>query len=155
MSDKTDTTIATNRKAFRDYQILDSFEVGIVLEGSEVKSLREKHASLNDSYARLESNCAVLCNCHIASYEKRDGFDKTEPTRPRKLLLHKKEITRLATKVLQRGYSLVPLKMYFNRRGFAKVQLAIAVGKKRFDKRKSIKERELKVGLDRIARSRR
>ena len=145
----SDNTIATNRKAFRDYSILDTFEAGIELKGSEVKSLREKRASLNDSFARLEKKGVVLYNCHVASYDKRDGFDKSEPTRPRRLLLHKKEIEKLAIKVTQRGHSLVPLKMYFNNRGFAKVELALAKGKRLYDKRRGIKERQLKRELKR------
>lgn len=145
----SDNTIATNRKAFRDYSILDTFEAGIELKGSEVKSLREKRASLNDSFARLEKKGVVLYNCHVASYDKRDGFDKSEPTRPRRLLLHKKEIDKLAIKVTQRGHSLIPLKMYFNNRGFAKVELALAKGKRLYDKRRGIKERQLKRELKR------
>lgn len=147
-----DTNIATNSKAFRDYHILDSFEAGIELKGSEVKSVRDKQVSLNDSFARLENNGIILYNCHIASYEKRDGFDKSEPTRPRRLLLHKREIDKLAGKVNQRGFSLIPLKMYFNKRGFAKVELALAKGKKIFDRRRDIKERELKRELKRAIR---
>lgn len=147
-----DTTIATNRKAFRDYIIFDRCEAGIALKGSEVKSLRDKKASLNDSFARVEEEGVVLYNCHIATYEKRDGFDKIEPTRQRRLLLHKKEIERLARKVAERGFGLVPLKMYFNKRGFAKVELALVKGKKLFDKRRDIKERELQRGLKRISR---
>lgn len=144
--------IATNSKAFRDYQILDSLEAGIELKGSEVKSLREKRANLNDSFARIESKGIMLYNCHIASYEKKDGFDKLEPSRPRKLLLHKSEINKLASKVNQRGFSLIPLKMYFNQRGFAKIELALAKGKKIFDKRREIKEKQLKRQLRRIIR---
>ncbi|MDD5618231.1 MAG: SsrA-binding protein SmpB [Candidatus Omnitrophica bacterium] len=144
--------IATNSKAFRDYTILDSFEAGIELKGSEVKSVRDKKVSLNDSFARAESGGIILYNCHIASYEKRDGFDKTEPARPRRLLLHKNEIEKLAGKINQRGFSLIPLKMYFNRRGFAKVQIALAKGKKLFDRRQDIKERELKRELKRAVR---
>jgi len=148
----SDNTIATNRKAFRDYSILDTFEAGIELKGSEVKSLRDKRASLNDSFARLEEKGVVLYNCHVASYDKRDGFDKSEPTRPRRLLLHKKEIEKLAIKVTQRGHSLIPLKMYFNNRGFAKVLLALAKGKRLYDKRRGIKDRELKREMKRAVR---
>ena len=141
--------ISTNSKAFRDYSILDTIEAGIELKGSEVKSLRENRANLNDSFARLESDGIILFNCYITNYEKKDGFDKSEPTRPRRLLLHKKEIDKLSGKVTQRGYSLIPLKMYFNNRGFAKVELALAKGKKIFDKRRGIKERQLKRELKR------
>lgn len=148
----SDNLIATNSKAFRDYTILDKVEAGIELRGSEVKSVREKRVSLNDGFARIEKNGIILYNCHIASYEKKDGFDKTEPTRPRQLLLHKSEIDKLAGKVNQRGFSLVPLKMYFNKRGLAKVEIALAKGKKIFDKRRDIKERQLKRELKRAVR---
>lgn len=147
-----DNNVATNRKAFRDYQILETFEAGLELKGSEVKSLREKRASLNDSFARVEVNGIILYNCHIANYEKKDGFDKLEPTRPRKLLLHRKEIEKLTTKVTQRGFSLIPLGLYFNKRGFAKVKLALAKGKRLFDKRRDIKERQLARELKRAIR---
>lgn len=150
-----DNTIATNRKAFRDFAILDRLEAGIELKGSEVKSLRDKKASLNDSFARVEPKGIVLYNCHIASYEKKDGFDKSEPTRPRRLLLHKKEIERLAKKVAEKGFSLVPLSLYFNKRGFAKVELALGKGKKLFDRRSDIKARELERGLRRLAQKKR
>jgi len=144
--------IATNSKAFRDYSILDSLEAGIELKGSEVKSVRDKKVSLNDSFARIEKDAIILYNCHIASYEKKDGFDKSEPTRPRRLLLHKNEINKLSGKVNQRGFSLVPLKMYFNQRGLAKIELALAKGKKLFDKRQDIKERQLNRELKRAVR---
>lgn len=149
-----DNIITTNSKAYRDYHILETLEAGIALKGSEVKSLREKRVSLNESFARLENGNVTLYDCHITSYEKRDGFDKLEPTRPRRLLLHKKEIDKLATKVTQRGFSLITTKMYFTKRGLAKVELALAKGKKLFDKRRDIKERELKRELGRTIRKR-
>ena len=147
--------IATNRKAFRDFEIIETIEAGIELKGSEVKSLRDKSASLNEGFARLEPNGIMLYDCHINSYDKKDGFDKDEPTRPRRLLLHKKEIVKLAGKVSQRGFSLVPLKLYFNKRGFAKIELALAKGKKLYDKRSDVKERELKRSLKRVVADRR
>ena len=147
-----DTSVATNSKAFRDYAILDKFEASIELKGSEVKSVRDKKVSLNDSFARIEKDAIILYNCHIASYEKKDGFDKSEPTRPRRLLLHKSEINKLVGKVNQRGFSLIPLKMYFNQRGFAKVEIALAKGKKLFDRRQDIKDRQLKRELKRAVR---
>lgn len=149
-----DNIITTNSKAYRDYHILETLEAGIQLKGSEVKSLREKRASLNESYARLENGNITLYGCHITNYEKKDGFDKLEPTRPRRLLLHRKEINKLAGKVVQRGFSLIATKMYFSRRGLAKVELALAKGKKLFDKRRAIKERELKRQLGRTIRRR-
>lgn len=150
-----DTNIATNRKAFRDYEVLDTLEAGIELRGSEVKSLRLKQASLGDSFARVESGGIILYNCHIANYEKRDGFDKLEPIRPRKLLLHKAQINKLAGKVNQRGFSLIPLKMYFNVRGFAKVELALCKGKKLYDRRQDIKHKEETRSMRRILKHRR
>lgn len=150
----SDSTIATNSKAFRDFNIIETLEAGIELRGSEVKSLRDKRASLNESFARIEKNGIILYDCHITSYEKKDGFDKNEPTRPRKLLLHKKEIEKLSGKVKERGCSLIPLKLYFNRRGFVKVELALGKGKKLYDKRKDIKERDLKRQLKRAISNR-
>jgi SsrA-binding protein len=150
----SDNNIATNSKAYRDYHIIETFEAGIELKGSEVKSLREKKASLNEGFARIEPDGIVLYDCHIASYEKKDGFDKSEPTRPRRLLLHKKEIDKLSGKVNQRGFSLVPTRMYFNKRGFAKIELGLAKGKKLFDKRSDIKERQLDRQLRRAVRRR-
>ncbi len=133
--------LATNRKALRDYEILESLECGIELKGSEVKSLRDKKISLNDGYARIEKGEVMLYNTHINPYREA-SYLNVEPLRPRKLLLHKNEILKLTAKVSQRGFTLVPLRVYFNDRGFAKVQLALCKGKKAYDRRSDIKNRE-------------
>jgi SsrA-binding protein len=147
MSDKV---IATNRKARFDYTILESFEAGIQLKGTEVKSLRAGQASLSDSFARLEGNEIFLYNMHIAPYEF-GNIANVDPIRPRKLLLHKKQIRRLIGEVPTKKVALIPLKIYF-KNGFAKVELAVAKGKKLYDKREAIKKRESDVELRRISR---
>jgi len=131
--------ISTHRKAKRDYNILETFEAGIELRGSEVKSLRMQNCSLDESFARVEAEELFLYNMHIADFEK-TSFFKTDPKRKRKLLVHKKEINKLLGLTIQRGLTLIPLKIYFNERGIAKVELALAKGKHVFDKRKKIKE---------------
>ncbi|MFA4842573.1 MAG: SsrA-binding protein SmpB [Candidatus Omnitrophota bacterium] len=145
--------IATNRKAHRDYEVLEALEAGIELKGSEVKSLREAKATLNDSFARLEKGEVILYNVHISPYVEA-SYLNVEPTRPRKLLLHKKQIARLMGQVGQRGCTLVPLKIYFNDRGFAKVELALCKGKRLYDKRQDIKRREENLAMRRILKSR-
>jgi SsrA-binding protein len=131
--------IATNRKAHRDYQIFEVYEAGIELKGNEVKSLRTKGCSLEESFGRLEYNEVFLYNLHISEYEKSFYF-KPNPKRVRKLLLHRKEINRLIGLVSQRGFTLIPLKLYFNEKGIAKVELALAKGKLLYDKRRKLKE---------------
>ncbi|MBP7089092.1 MAG: SsrA-binding protein SmpB [Candidatus Omnitrophica bacterium] len=131
--------VATNRKARRDYQIVETFEVGVELKGNEVKSLRMQNCSLDESFARIEQEELFLYHMHIPEFEK-SSFFKTDPRRKRKLLVHKKEIKKLLGLTAQRGFTLIPLKIYFNDRGFAKIELALAKGKQTFDKRKKIKE---------------
>ncbi len=145
-------TVTVNRKARHDYFIDETVEAGIVLTGSEVKSLRDGRANLKDSYARVDRGQAVLLNAHISPYDPahRDNHD---PTRTRRLLLHRREIDRLEGKLNQRGLSLVPLRLYFNERGRAKVELGLGRGKKQYDKRQSIKEREARRETDRALRS--
>jgi len=145
--------IASNRKAYRDYAILETVEAGIELKGSEVKSLREAKANLNDSFARLERGEVILYNVHISPYEQA-SYLNVEPTRPRKLLLHKKQIARLMGQVAERGFTLIPLKIYFSDRGFAKVELALCKGKKLYDKRESLKTKEDKRDMERGLRGR-
>ncbi|MBN3040058.1 MAG: SsrA-binding protein SmpB [Candidatus Omnitrophica bacterium] len=130
--------VATNRKARRDYNILEVFEAGIELKGSEVKSLRSKNCSLEDSFARIDRGEIFLHNMHISEFEKTSYF-KTEPKRIRKLLAHKQEIKKLTGYITQRGFTLIPLKVYFNERGIVKIEIALAKGKHSFDKRKKIK----------------
>ena len=140
--------IAQNKKAFHDYEISDRFEAGLVLLGTEVKSLREGRANLKDSYARVKKEEVFLYGLHISPYTHA-SFDNHDPERVRKLLLHKSEIKRLQGKTQERGFSLVPLKVYF-KNGRAKIEIALARGKKEYDKRESIKRKEENRELDRI-----
>ena len=142
--------IAVNRRARHDYFIEESLEAGIVLTGSEVKSLRAGKAQLKDSYARIERGEAWLVNAHISEYSPAAQFGH-EPTRRRKLLLHAREIERLLGKTKESGLTLVPLRLYF-KHGRAKVELGLARGKKLYDKRESIKERESRREMDRAMR---
>ena len=144
--------VASNRRARFDYEILDTFEAGIELRGPEVKSLRAGKASLNESYAVLRGGEAFLVNAHINPYEQA-GRENADPRRERRLLLHKREILRLQGQVAERGRTLVPLALYF-RRGRAKVELALARGKKRFDKRETIQRREQEREVARALRTR-
>lgn len=131
--------IATNRAAHRDYEILGTIEAGIQLVGCEVKSLRGHRVNLKDSFARIDGNEIFLCNCHISPYEQA-GKDNPEPIRPRKLLLKRSEIIRLGTETQAKGMALIPLRFYF-KRGYAKVELALAKGKRQYDKREKIRRR--------------
>jgi SsrA-binding protein len=139
--------IAVNRRARHDYHIEETIEAGLVLSGSEVKSLRAGKAQLKDSYGRISKGEAWLFNAHISEYAAASQFGH-EPTRSRKLLLHRREIDRLAGKVKERGLALIPLRLYF-KHGRAKVELGLARGKKLYDKRASIKDREVKREVDR------
>jgi SsrA-binding protein len=136
-----ETLIADNRKAFHDYHILESFEAGIALLGTEVKGVREGKANLRDAYARVEKGEVWLYNVHINPYSHR-GYVDHDPKRRRKLLLHKQEIRKLIGKTVERGLTLVPTRMYF-RNGRVKVALALARGKQAHDKRETIKRREI------------
>lgn len=131
--------IAKNRKAFYQYEVLEKIECGIVLTGTEVKSLRNKDVSINDSFAQLDNGEAFLYEMHIGEY-KQGNRQNHEPKRKRKLLLHKREISKIAGKVQQKGYTLIPLSIYF-KNGLAKLEIAIARGKSMFDKREDIKKR--------------
>ncbi|MBU1154474.1 MAG: SsrA-binding protein SmpB [Proteobacteria bacterium] len=132
--------VARNKKARFDYELSDRFEAGMVLTGTEVKSLRLGKASLSEAYAKVTDGEAWLVGCQIQPYPFA-YYDNHEPTRQRKLLLHKSELKRLGAKLAEQGYSLIPTAMYF-KRGKAKVELALARGKKKHDKRASIKKRE-------------
>ncbi len=149
---KEDTTVATNRKAYHDYFIEDSFEAGLVLQGTEVKSLRLGLANLTDSYAIVKNNEAFLFNANISPYPYGNIMNH-DPLRTRKLLLHRDEIRKLVGKMTQKGYTLIPLKIYFTR-GKAKVQIGLAKGKKAFDKRETIKEKESKREVERTVKER-
>jgi SsrA-binding protein len=141
--------VCTNKKAHYLYNIEETYEAGIQLLGCEVKSLRMGRANLNDSFARVVDGEVFLYNFHISPYPHSREAQKLDPTRTRKLLLKKREIKRLAGKVQEKGYTLIPLKVYFNERGFAKVELALAKGKKIYDRRETIKRRELERELSR------
>jgi len=141
--------ICYNRKAAHDYFIDEVYEAGIVLLGPEVKSLRQGWVSINDSYAKIKKGEIFLYNMYIKPYPYAH-YVSIHPNRPRKLLLNKKEINRLIGKTEERGYTLIPIKIYFSPRGWAKVQLALAKGKRKYDKRRALKEKELKRELENI-----
>jgi SsrA-binding protein len=142
-----------NKKASHKYELLERFEAGVVLQGTEVKSLRAGTASLDEAYARIQGEEIWLVGFNIAPY-KHGNVMNHDPTRPRKLLLHKREIAKLLPKVLQRGQTLVPLRVYFNERGLCKVTLALARGKTHGDRRQDLKKREQKREIDRAMRRR-
>lgn len=149
--EKTSIQIAENRKARFEYEILESFEAGIVLSGSEVKSLRLGKANIADAHAGEMGGEIWIFNLHIAEFAQAGKYGH-QPTAPRKLLLHAKEIKRLIGVTKEKGQTLIALSMYFNKRGMAKVQLAIGKGKKLHDKRASIKDREWKREQGRLLR---
>ena len=144
--------IATNRKAYHNYFVEDTFEAGIALTGSEIKSIRSDRVSLGEGYVRLEGGEMWLLNAHIARYEAA-SLQSHEPTRRRKLLLHRKEITILAAKPTEKGFTLVPLKLYIKGR-IAKVEIALAKGKRLYDKRQTIIRREAEREIGRSLRRR-
>jgi SsrA-binding protein len=137
----------SNRKARHEYEILDTREAGVVLQGTEVKSLRDGRANLQDAFARLDGGEVWLHNMHISPYEAGNRFNH-DPLRPRKLLLHKSEIRKLIGQVEQKGLTLIPLDLYF-RRGMAKVTLALVRGKKLHDKREDLKKRDMQREMER------
>jgi SsrA-binding protein len=145
-------TLATNRKAYHNYHLLDSLEAGIVLTGTEIKSIRAGRVSLGDAYVRPEGGELWLLNAHIARYEAGSYMSHT-PTRPRKLLLHRKEIDSLTSQVQEKGLTLIPLKLYL-KDGVAKVAIAPAKGKKLYDKRELIAHREAKRKIERAIKGR-
>ncbi len=138
--------VAKNRKAFHDYFIQETYEAGLMLVGTEVKSLREGKANLKDSYALIKNEEIFLLNCHISPYSH-GNLQNHDPLRTRKLLLHKKEISKLWAKTSQQGLTLIPLKLYF-KDGKAKVEIGLAKGKRQYEKRESIKEREVKREIE-------
>src|SRR6476646_3440328 len=145
MSEKTErelaqTSIAENRKAFHDFHILETFEAGVALLGTEVKAIREGRVNLRDSFARVEGNEVFLYNVNISSYSHR-GYADHEPLRRRKLLLHRDEIRKLVGKTVEKGMTLVPVRLYY-KNGRVKVAVSLAKGKKDYDKRETIKRRE-------------
>ncbi|MGD8328590.1 MAG: SsrA-binding protein SmpB [Acidobacteriota bacterium] len=140
--------VTVNRKARHDYEIIEKYEAGLVLTGSEVKSLREGRANLKDSYAAIEGNRVMLHNCHISHYQPAGPFNQHEPERPRPLLLHRREINKLRGKVVERGFTLVPLRIYF-RDGWAKVELGLGKGKRAYDKREAKRREAVKRDIER------
>ncbi len=155
MADNSKTGIkivAENRKARHDYHIHETYETGLVLTGTEVKSLRAGKANLKDSYARVDNNELMLHNMHISPYEQGNRFNH-EPMRTRKLLMHRYEINKLIGKTKEKGYTLVPLKLYFTR-GKAKLELGLATGKHTYDKRDAMAERDAKRDMEREMRDR-
>ncbi len=144
-------TIAVNRQARHDYHVRETYEAGLVLRGTEVKSLRLGKVNLKDSFARIEGGELFLYNMHVSPYDQGNRYNH-DPVRPRKLLMNKYEIIRLGSKMAERGLSLIPLQLYFNEKGLAKVELALAQGKKLYDKREDIAKRDL---ARRLARGKR
>ncbi|MET1044160.1 MAG: SsrA-binding protein SmpB [Microbacteriaceae bacterium] len=151
--ERGEKVVATNRKARHDYLIEDTYEAGLVLSGTEVKSLRQGRASLVDGYAFIERGEAWLDAVHIPEYTQ-GTWNNHAPRRKRKLLLHKAQILKIHNKIKEGGYTLVPLKLYFSD-GRAKVELAVAKGKKEYDKRQALRERQDKREADRAISSRR
>jgi SsrA-binding protein len=149
--DSNDRSIATNRRARHEFEILETVEAGLVLRGTEVKSLRESQVTFKDAYATIRNNEAWLRGCHINPYSH--GTDANhDPERDRKLLLHKREINRLDGKIAERGLTLIPLRLYL-KGGRVKLELGLARGRKTHDKRSAIKEREVRREMDKAARA--
>ena len=158
MTEKTErelaqTSIAENRKAFHDYHVIDTFEAGVMLLGTEVKAIREGRVNLRDSYAQVEGGEVFLFNVNISPYSHR-GYANHEPLRKRKLLLHKDEIRKLIGRTVEKGMTLVPLRLYF-KKGRVKVAISLAKGKKDYDKRETIKRRETERETRAAVKSRR
>ncbi len=147
MSTNAVKTIATNRKARHDYHIDDTFEAGMVLTGTEIKSIRAGRVNLRDSYATVKEGELWLLNAHIAPYDQ-GTYANHEPRRPRKLLMHRREINRIAGKLQEKGFTLVPLRLYL-KNNLAKVELGLARGKKQYDKRAALRQRETRREIDR------
>lgn len=150
---KTDIKIVCqNRKAYHDYSVEETIEAGIQLLGTEVKSLRDGKANLKDSYVLIKDSEVFLLNCHISPYSHGNIMNHA-PLRTRKLLLHRKEIERLKGKAQQKGYTLIPLKIYF-KGPYAKIEIGLAKGKRVYEKREAIKEREAKRAIEKAMKSR-
>ncbi len=145
----SDNVHIKNRKARYEYEFIDTYEAGIVLKGTEIKSIREGKVNLMDGYCYFNKKELYLKGIHISPYDQ-SSFYNHESTRERKLLLHKRELSKIKTKLDEKGLTLIPSRLYINKRGFAKVEIALAKGKKLHDKRDSIKEKDAKRELDRI-----
>lgn len=140
--------VSNNKKAYHDYFILDSYEAGIELKGTEIKSIRKGSANLKDAFVRIKNQEAFLENMHVAPYEQGNRFNH-DPLRTRKLLLHKKEIRKIENKLKEGGLTMVPTKLYFDHSSKVKVEVAIARGKKLYDKRQDLKEKDAKRDIER------
>lgn len=140
--------VAKNKKAWHEYEIVEKVEAGMLLVGTEVKSLRDKQCELEGAFARIVGDEVWLMGCKIAPYAQ-GGYVNHDPLRKRKLLLHRAQIKKIRTKLEQRGFTLIPLSVYFNDRGLAKVELGLATGKRQFDKRRTLTEKQQKRDLDR------
>ncbi len=149
----TEGVLATNRKALRDYHVLESFEAGIVLVGTEVKSMRNRQISMEESYARIDRGEAVLINMHILAYDHGNQFNH-DPVRKKKLLLHKREIERLTSQMQLKGLALIPLKIYV-KKGLIKLQLGLCKGKQMQDKREDMKRKTADREAERAIHARR
>jgi SsrA-binding protein len=143
--------ITVNRKAFHDYEILEKHEAGMMLVGSEVKSIREGKVNLKDSYVEIRFQEAFLINAHISHYSNA-SYNNHEPERERKLLLHKQELLKLDRKVKTRGVTIIPLRMYFTAKGRVKIEIAVAKGKRAYDKKQAIKDRDIRRDAERELR---
>ncbi|HLR72536.1 MAG TPA: SsrA-binding protein SmpB [Pseudogracilibacillus sp.] len=150
MTKKYEKPIAQNRKASHDYFIEDTYEAGIVLQGTEIKSIRAGRVSLKDAHVRIMNGEAQLINMHIAPYEQGNRYNH-DPTRTRKLLLHRHEIDKLLGLVQQKGYAIIPLKLYI-KNGFAKILIGLGKGKKQYDKREDLKQKQMKRDIDRAVK---
>ncbi|MEF9437336.1 MAG: SsrA-binding protein SmpB [Candidatus Mariimomonas ferrooxydans] len=144
--------VSTNRKAYHDYSIEETYEAGISLLGTEVKSMREGRVNLKDSYAVIKGNEVFLFNCHVSPYSH-GNIQNHDPLRTRKLLLHRREIDKLWGKLSQRGFTLIPLRIYF-KRGKAKVEIGLVKGKRKYEKREALKEKEAQREIQRHLRKR-
>ena len=153
MAKKERKLVANNKKAYHDYFIEETYEAGIVLTGTEIKSVRQGRVSIKESYAKIEKGELILYGMNISPYEQGNRYN-VDPLRPRKLLLHKQEIRKLIGYTTMKGLTLVPLKMYINEEGRAKVEIAVARGKKNYDKREDIAKRDAKRDMDRKMKER-
>lgn len=153
MAEKIKKTVTIkNKKAFFDYEIIDTYFAGILLLGTEIKAIRQGKASLVDTFCYIHNNEVIMKNSYIAAYVK-SGYMKHEERRERVLLLNKKEINKIKSDIDKPGFTLVPLKMFINDNGLCKIELGVCRGKKEFDKRESIKERDMKREVDRVMKS--
>jgi SsrA-binding protein len=150
MPDQGRKIVSTNRKARHDYEILDTYEAGLVLTGSEIKSIRAGHVNLREGFVQVRGNELWLLNTHIATYDQAGQFGH-DPLRPRKLLLHRKEINRITARVQEKGLTIVPTMLYLTR-GLAKVEIALARGKRQYDKRESLRRRDSQRQIERSLR---